>query len=322
MGRLSRIVSGRRSVYVVLAVWLARRRRTRPVRRPLRAGAEERRRELPPRRRRVGRGPERRQAVPAGRRDGRERRLPRPGRPRRRPTGRRSRRSPKRSPRRASRASSGPRSPVLSEDGTAALVTVPILADNDIDRIVAAVDEIRTVIDRTAPSSLEAHVTGPGGLLGRREQGLRRHQLDAAVRDGPARLRPARSHLPQPDLLVPAAPLRALRRERRARARLPAGRGGRRHQRPGRRPPARARVRRRDGLRPAPDRALPGGAAARRGQARGDADRRPPGRPGDRRVGRHRRRGAPLSLVRAAEHDRGPRPGRRHGRRRRSDARC
>ncbi len=53
---------------------------------------------------------------------------------------------------------------MLSKDGRAALVTVPILADNDIDRIVAAVDEIRTVIDETAPSSLEAHVTGPAGF--------------------------------------------------------------------------------------------------------------------------------------------------------------
>jgi RND superfamily putative drug exporter len=57
-----------------------------------------------------------------------------------------------------------PSPPVLSEDGTAALVTVPILAEHDIDRIVAAVDEIRAVIDRTAPASLEARVTGPVGF--------------------------------------------------------------------------------------------------------------------------------------------------------------
>ncbi len=57
-----------------------------------------------------------------------------------------------------------PAPPVYSRDGSAALVTVPILANNDIDRITAAVDEIRSVIDRTGPPTLEAHVTGPAGF--------------------------------------------------------------------------------------------------------------------------------------------------------------
>ena len=46
---------------------------------------------------------------------------------------------------------------------------------------------------------------GSGRLLGRRERGLRGDQLDAALRDRRPRLRPARDHLPQPDLLDPAA---------------------------------------------------------------------------------------------------------------------
>ncbi len=93
-------------------------------------------------------------------------------------------------------------------------------------------------------------------------------------------------------------------------------------QRAERRHPHRAGVRRRDGLRPAAGRALPGGAAPPRGPARGDGVRAAPFRPGDRgqRLDGDRRHAVPA--VREHELHPGPRAGRgrRHRRRPARDA--
>ncbi len=57
-----------------------------------------------------------------------------------------------------------PSAAIPSQDGNALLVNVPIDADDDIDVIVAGVDSIRDVVDRAVPASLEAKVTGPAGF--------------------------------------------------------------------------------------------------------------------------------------------------------------
>ena len=108
---------------------------------------------------------------------------------------------------------------------------------------------------------------------------------------------------------------RAAGRGRGARLRLPAGRGGRDHQRPVRRHPAGARVRRGHGLRAAARLALPRGAAPPRGQARGDGDRAAQRRPRDPRVRPDGdRRAADAQRRRGQRHGR-PRADRRDGRR-------
>ena len=86
-------------------------------------------------------------------------------------------------------------------------------------------------------------------------------------------------------------------------------------QRPDRRHPARARLRRRHGLRAAARLALPRGTAQARGQARGDGDRAARRRAGDPGLRPDGDRGAADALDRRGQLDRGPRPGRRDGRR-------
>ncbi len=71
-------------------------------------------------------------------------------------------------------------------------------------------------------------------------------------------------------------------------------------------------------LRPAPDRPLPRGAPAPRGQVRRNARRAATGRAGHRRLGRNRDRGIALPLPRASELDRRARPRGRDGSRGRS----
>ncbi len=90
-----------------------------------------------------------------------------------------------------------------------------------------------------------------GGLQPRRDQGLRVDQRQPAAGRGGDRPRPADHHLPLADLLGDPVLQRAAGRGRVTRHRLSAGRGGRDHQRPDRRHPARARVRRRHRLRAA-----------------------------------------------------------------------
>ena len=108
-----------------------------------------------------------------------------------------------------------------------------------------------------------------GGLLSRRDQGLRGHQRDAAAGRGAARLRAADPDLPQPVLLLDPAAVRRLRRDRQPRRRLFPDGGGRDGQRAVVVDPVGARPRRGDRLRAAARVALPRGAAHARGQARG-----------------------------------------------------
>ena len=118
-----------------------------------------------------------------------------------------------------------------------------------------------------------------GRLLGRREHGVRGHQLDAPLHHRSARVRTPRHHLPQPDLLDLPAARRLLRRGPRARHRVAPRRCRRRRQRPDGRHPPRARLRRGNRLRAPPHSAVPRGAPSPRGQARGHADRGSAGRP-------------------------------------------
>ena len=53
---------------------------------------------------------------------------------------------------------------VPSADGKALLVSVPIVASGDVDVLVHDVDVIRNVLERTLPRDLEAKVTGPAGF--------------------------------------------------------------------------------------------------------------------------------------------------------------
>jgi RND superfamily putative drug exporter len=58
----------------------------------------------------------------------------------------------------------GDPSPVIpSADGKALLVNVPIVANDDIEVLVDDVDAIRTTFERTLPDDVEASVTGPAG---------------------------------------------------------------------------------------------------------------------------------------------------------------
>jgi len=51
-----------------------------------------------------------------------------------------------------------------SEDGTAAVVSVPIVAGGDEKLLVSAVDGVRAIVDEGLPPGLEAQVTGPAGF--------------------------------------------------------------------------------------------------------------------------------------------------------------
>ncbi|MBM3678175.1 MAG: MMPL family transporter [Actinobacteria bacterium] len=53
---------------------------------------------------------------------------------------------------------------VLSRDGRAAIVSVPIVAEGSEETLVNAVDAIREAIDMHVPASIEAKVTGPAGF--------------------------------------------------------------------------------------------------------------------------------------------------------------
>jgi len=54
--------------------------------------------------------------------------------------------------------------PVFSEDGTAALVGVPIKAEGDEEILIDAVDGLRTILEEDLPAGIEARVTGPAGF--------------------------------------------------------------------------------------------------------------------------------------------------------------
>ncbi len=54
--------------------------------------------------------------------------------------------------------------PTTSEDGTAALLTVPIVAGGDEQILIDAVDRIREIAAEDLPSGLEERVTGPAGF--------------------------------------------------------------------------------------------------------------------------------------------------------------
>ena len=143
----------------------------------------------------------------------------------------------------------------------------------------------------------------PGRLLGRREQGVRGHQLHA-----PLRHRAGSSS----SCWCSSIAARSSGRCRSSRCSSPSGR-------PRARLPARAGGRRRSTVRSAGSSSCSCSARARtthcsspratarssacRGQARGDAGRAAPGRPCDRRLRRHRRRSAPLPLVRVGQLD-------------------
>jgi len=58
----------------------------------------------------------------------------------------------------------GVASPAYARDGTAALLTVPIVAGGDEEVLIDAVDRIREVSAEGLPAGLEARVTGPAGF--------------------------------------------------------------------------------------------------------------------------------------------------------------
>ena len=54
--------------------------------------------------------------------------------------------------------------PVFSEDGAAALVTVPVVAGGDVDVLIDAVDELGALAREGLSEGIEARVTGPAGF--------------------------------------------------------------------------------------------------------------------------------------------------------------
>jgi len=54
--------------------------------------------------------------------------------------------------------------PVTSRDGTAAVLTIPIVAGGDEDVLVAAVEDVRDLVREGLPSGVEVEVTGPAGF--------------------------------------------------------------------------------------------------------------------------------------------------------------
>jgi RND superfamily putative drug exporter len=54
--------------------------------------------------------------------------------------------------------------PAFSDDGTAAVVTVPIEARGDEDVLIGAVEDVRELVQEGLPAGVEAKVTGPAGF--------------------------------------------------------------------------------------------------------------------------------------------------------------
>lgn len=54
--------------------------------------------------------------------------------------------------------------PRYSDDGSAAVVAIPIEAGGEVDVLIGAVDDLRAIVVRDLPPSLEAKVTGPAGF--------------------------------------------------------------------------------------------------------------------------------------------------------------
>ena len=154
---------------------------------------------------------------------------------------------------------------------------------------------------------------GAGGLQRGRDQGLRGHQRHAAGRRGRARAAAVDPHLPQPVLLVLPAAGGGLRRGGLARLRLPPHRGGRDGQRAVLVDPVGARARRGNRLRAAAGRALSRRAADHRGQARGDGRGAADGGAGDRRLGADGLDRAAGAVAGQGQRHGGPRADRRDG---------
>jgi RND superfamily putative drug exporter len=57
-----------------------------------------------------------------------------------------------------------PSPPIVSDDATAALVAIPIRAEGEEDVLIAAVDELHTILQTGLPDGVEAKVTGPAGF--------------------------------------------------------------------------------------------------------------------------------------------------------------
>ena len=58
----------------------------------------------------------------------------------------------------------GTSAPVASSDGTGSIVTVPIVAGGDVEVLIDAVDELRRLAGAGLPEGVVAHVTGPAGF--------------------------------------------------------------------------------------------------------------------------------------------------------------
>ena len=57
-----------------------------------------------------------------------------------------------------------PSPPLVAEDGNAALVSVPVRAEGEEDVLIGAVDELRAILADGLPAGIDAKVTGPAGF--------------------------------------------------------------------------------------------------------------------------------------------------------------
>jgi RND superfamily putative drug exporter len=103
--------------------------------------------------------------------------------------------------------------PILSQDGTAALLVTPLfIEEGDSETLADAVDDVRGRV-HDAPEGLKVEVTGGAGYSADAIDVFENIQLDPAAGDGADRVRAAGAHLPQPDRLGPAPAVGGLRRD-------------------------------------------------------------------------------------------------------------
>ena len=158
---------------------------------------------------------------------------------------------------------------VVSEDGTAATVVVPVTTDDAVET-AEVVTDLRTAAAGGPARGRDRAGHRACGDPGRPRRGVRRRELPPARRHGLRRRDPARDHLPQPDPLAGAADRRRRRRPAGRRAGHPhPGRARRALGRVDDRHPLGARLRCRHRLRTAADQSLPRRAAGHRGPPRG-----------------------------------------------------
>ena len=319
MSKVAGWITHRYMKFVVIAFWLVRGRPAGPARRQADRRPGQRRRELAARRRRVHPGHRGRQRLRL--------REHHPGRHRLREPRRAHARGPRGDPGRRGRVrarstpstarSSGPSRP---QDGQAAQIIVPLdLGKDGWDLAADAVDGLRATANEDLPDGTTVYVTGPAGMAAdsaKAFEGIDGTLLYAAA--GVVIIILLLTYRSPVLWILPLISAGVALTVAQAVIYLLADELRPHRQRAERGHPHRARVRRRDGLRPAAHSPISRRAAQAHGPARGHGRRAAPCRPGDHRLGRDRRARDARPAVRDHELDGRARPRGRHRRARRA----